>query len=220
MNATGLLWIAATVWYLLCEAITASVFPGYDYATFYISDLGVAEHAELQGRVLESQIPQVMNAGFIGAGLLFFVGLALLVPHLSSSRLRIPMLVLGALYTAGITFVGLVPGSPSNVDNGLIVFHAAGAIAAIAAGNALSIVSVGPLRFLGPARRIGPVLGAIGFASAALLVAHVALPDGVWERGAVYTFMLWQLVVGTLLLRGAALRGAALPAERPPERRE
>ncbi|GAA3670848.1 DUF998 domain-containing protein [Microbacterium marinilacus] len=215
MNATGLLWIAATVWYLLCEAITASVFPGYDYATFYISDLGVAEHAELQGRVLESQIPQVMNAGFIGAGLLFFVGLALLVPQLSASRLRVPMLVLGALYTAGITFVGLVPGSPSNVDNGLIVFHAAGAVAAIAAGNALSIVSVGPLRFLGAARRIGPVLGAIGFASAALLVAHVALPDGVWERGAVYTFMLWQLVVGALLLRGSKT-----PAERSPERRE
>lgn len=201
MRTTGVLWMAAPLWYLLCEAATASVFPGYNYATFYISDLGVPEHGPLQGRMLESQIPQVMNAGFIGAGLLFFIGLVLLVPRLSASRRTVPMLLLGAVYAAGISFVGLVHGSPSNVDNGLIFFHGAGALAAIGGGNALLILSAGPLRFLGGARRVGPVLGSIGFASAVLLMTHVLLPDGVWERGSVYTVMLWQLVVGYLLLR-------------------
>lgn len=203
LTISGLLWSMATVWYLLCEALTASVFAGYNYATFYISDLGVPEHADFEGRPLASEIPQLMNAGFIGSGLLFLLGLVVLAPRLVEGRRRVPLLLVGALYAAGITLVGLVPGSPSNADNGLMAFHVAGAITAIAGGNTVAILSAGPLRFLEPVRRIGPVLGIAGLVSAALLVGHVLLPDGVWERGAVYTFMLWQLLVGILLVRRA-----------------
>jgi hypothetical protein len=45
------------------------------------------------------------------------------------------------------------------------------------------------------------VLGVIGFISAVLLMIHAGLPDGVWERGAVYPFFLWQFITGVLLVR-------------------
>jgi len=35
-----------------------------------------------------------------------------------------------------------------------------------------------------------------------LLLSHFLFPDGVWECGAVYTFLVWQLVAGSLLLAG------------------
>ncbi|GAA1629014.1 MULTISPECIES: DUF998 domain-containing protein [Brevibacterium] len=196
---TGVLWIIAPLWYLLCEAITARAFPGYSYATFYISDLGVPGRATFQGRELASQIPQVMDAGFIGQGLLFFLGLVLAMPALRPGIGRIAFVVVGCLHAAGIVLVGLVPGSPENVANGLIVVHVLGAVAAILGGNCAAILSVGPLRDLGRVRWSGPGLGALGILSGLLLTALVLMPDGVWERGSVYAFLAWELIIGSVI---------------------
>lgn len=202
LRAAGLLWLLAPLWYVLCEAIAASAFPGYDYAHFYISDLGVPESGMFQGRMLDSQLPAVMNAGFIGTGLLFLLGLALWLGALRSRGAgAVVTTALGVVHVVGIVLVGLVPGSPTNADNGLIMFHGIGAVAAIGGGNLCAIASAGPLRFLGARRWVGAVLGALGLLSATLLGLHVLLPDGVWERGAVYSFLLWQLLTGWALLR-------------------
>ncbi|WP_137824787.1 hypothetical protein [Brevibacterium sp. 2SA] len=96
-------------------------------------------------------------------------------------------------------FVALVPGSPENVANGLIVIHALGAVAAILGGNCAALLSVAPLKDLGQVRWSGAVLGALGIVSGLLLTVHVLLPDGVWERGAVYPFLLWELIIGAAL---------------------
>lgn len=204
LRAAGVLWVLAPLWYLLCEAVAAAAFPGYDYARFYISDLGVPEHAEFQGRMLESSLPAVMNAGFIGTGLLFLLGAILVVSRIGLRGPGLAFLVLAAVHTGGIVFVGLVPGSPTNARLGWITIHALGAVAAIGAGNAAAIVSRWALAPAGLSPRAlwaGPVLGLIGFVSAVLLSLHVGLPDGVWERGAVYTFLLWQLLAGLALTR-------------------
>lgn len=203
-QTTGLLWLLAPLWYLLCEAVTAAAFDGYSYAYFYISDLGVAEHGDFEGRMLASQIPEVMNAGFIGSGLLFLLGLCVLWPSLEGGASRWYFLGAGVLHTVGITFVGLVPGSPANATSGLMTIHVAGAISAIVGGNLAAILSHFALRTYLPSaaqRLIGPVLGGLGLLSALLLVLHALVPDGVSERGAVYTFFAWQFLMAIALLR-------------------
>lgn len=208
LGTVGLLWIAAPLWYLLCEAIAASAFPGYSYATFFISDLGVPDGGALDGRTLDSPLHAVMNAGFLGEGLLFGIGLALLAPMLRRGISGGAFLVLGAIHAAGIALVGLVPGSPANAENGLMIFHIIGAIAAIAGGNLVAIVSMRAVPQLGRYGAAGPVLGGLGFVSAALLVGHVLLPDGISERGAVDLFMVWQLGAGIALWRARDRAGS------------
>lgn len=207
LASIGLLWVAAPIWYFACEAIAASAFPGYSYATFFISDLGVPDGGALDGRTLDSPLHAVMNAGFLGEGLLFGIGLALLAPALRRGASGGAFLLLGAIHAAGIALVGLVPGSPANAENGLMIFHIVGAIAAIAGGNLTAIVSHRAVPQLGRYRALGPILGALGFVSAALLVGHLLLPDGISERGAVASFMVWQLGAGIALWRAGRRAG-------------
>lgn len=212
---TGALWVAAPLWYVLCEAVTAGWYPGYNYAHFFISDLGVSETTLLDGRPMASAIPQVMNAGFIGAGLLFFVGLVVIAPQLRRGVNRWFFLLMGVLHSVGIVFVALVPGGPSGFETGLIIIHMIGAVGLIVGGNIAAILSgraFASMGLPGPVRYLGPVLGALGFVSAGLLVAHALVPDGVSERGSVYTFFLWQFLMGVILLAdGKQHRDGNLP---------
>lgn len=201
LRTAGLLWMVGPVWYLFCEALAASAFDGYSYAGNYISDLGVPEVGVFQGRSLDSPLSAVMNAGFVGEGLLFLLGLALLAPALERGIGSVLLLVSGAAHVIGIVLVGLVPGSPGNVANGLIVIHGVGAVLAIAGGNLAAISSGRGLRVLLGRRRIGGVLGAVGLVCGVLLSFHLLLPDGVWERASVYTFLGWQAVTGLALWR-------------------
>jgi len=220
-KVAGLLWSMGPAWYVLCEAIAASAFRGYSYANFYISDLGVPGFGELDDRILASELPQVMNAGFIGTGALFLLGLIVLLPNLGPGASKGLLAGFGILHVVGIVFVGLVPGSPHNVGNGLIIVHVLGAVAAIMGGNLAAITSNRALRGIGlsrSARGVGVALGALGLLSATLLSLHLVLPDGVWERGAVYPFMMWQLLTGAALLRtgrSSAERSRPMPENAP-----
>ncbi|MDR6868231.1 putative membrane protein [Microbacterium resistens] len=221
VRTAGLLWAIGPLWYMLCEAVTAVAFPGYDYAHFYISDLGVPDHALFESRMLASTVPQVMDAGFIGSGLFFLLGLILLVPYLRRGFGTICFAVIGVLHAAGIVFVGLVPGSPTNAENGLMIIHVLGAFAAIAGGNVAAILSASAMRPLLPTGRLrflGVVLGVLGLVSATLLTMHLWLPDGVWERGAVYSFLLWQCVLGWVLQRPRILNREPAPDYGPTSR--
>ena len=206
----GLLWSIGPIWYLLCEAIAASAFPGYDYATFYISDLGVPTFGEFQGRMLHSRLPGVMDAGFIGSGLFFLLGVILIVPLLGKARSAALLIVLGVLHSMGIAFVGLVAGSPQNEKLGYLAIHGVGAIAAIIAGNVAAITSrmtLAAIELPSWHRWVSPALGLLGLLSAILLITHAGLPDGVWERGSVYAFMGWQLLTGITLVANRLVRG-------------
>jgi len=214
LRTVGLLWALGPAWYVLCEAITAAAFRDYNYATFYISDLGVSGFGEFEGRALASHIPQVMNAGFIGAGVLFLLGLVLLLPSLPPGAPRALLAGFGMLHSGGIVFVGLVPGSPENAENGLIIIHGLGAFAAIAGGNLAAMSASRAFRRTAlprAARILGLILGVIGLASAGVLTQHWLFPDGVWERASVYTFMLWQFVIGITLLRSVLVSENAPP---------
>jgi hypothetical membrane protein len=210
----AVVWIVAGVGWLVGEAVTASAFPGYSYATNYISDLGVPEVAVFQGRAIDSPLSLVMNVTFVGQGVLFLLA-GILIFRAVGAGARKTFLVLAAIHAVGIALVGFVHGSEANLTSGLVVFHFIGAALAIIAANTALIVAGVSSRGLGAPRvyRLASVaLGAIGILSLVMLeidsstTAINVFPDGVWERAAVYTVIAWELMTGFTLLGAAARR--------------
>lgn len=205
----------AGAWYLLAETVAATGFPGYNYATNWISDLGVPEPQTFQGRTLDSQLAVVMNAGFVGQGLLFVLG-AVTIYFANTRGARASLLLaLAILHGLGIALVGLVNGNQENVTAGLAVYHFGGAMLAIVGGN-LTIMLGGAsvLRDSLPrwTRRTCLWLGAIGLASVVVLFAVTpSLREfaPVFERGAVYIILISELIFGVAALRQARTAPAA-----------
>jgi hypothetical membrane protein len=213
-------WILAAAAYVVAEAISASAFPGYSYATNYISDLGVPDVGPFQGRVIDSPLHLVMNAAFVLHGVLFAVAGVLVTAGRRTAAARW-FRVLAVVHGVGMVLVGSFHGSQSAVESGLVVLHVAGAALAILGGNAAAVVAgTALLRGAGgagrePGTRRG-VAGWIGTASVVLGVAGVVglvmlevdsgsssidlLPEGVWERVAVYAVLAWDLLAGGTLL--------------------
>lgn len=223
----AVLWISAASVYLLAEAVTASAFPGYSYASNYISDLGIPDVGSYQGRAIDSPLHPVMNTAFVASGVLFLAAAAS-AARAGALPSRRALLVLSVIYAVGISLVGLVHGSQASADDGTGVLHVFGAALAIVGGNVLAIVvgaasrraaqrvRAGRLRRRGgalasvyPALSVGlGVLGLVGLLGLEIDSGSTSidlLPEGIWERIAVYTVTAWQLLTGILLLsRGRA----------------
>ncbi|MUK01680.1 DUF998 domain-containing protein [Vibrio cholerae] len=208
----AMLWVLGAVVYVAAEALTAAAFPGYSYATNYISDLGVPDVGSFQGRAIDSPRHELMNAAFVVQGVLYFAAVLLAV---KATKIGPPIvfLMLAGLFALGNALVGSVHGSQASVDNGSAVVHVIGAAMAILGGNTLAIAAgIGTLRTpnMRTYGRISIFLGAIG--TLALLMLQIdsnamsvnLLPDGVWERVAVYTITAWQFVTGALILTNVA----------------
>jgi hypothetical protein len=87
--------------------------------------------------------------------------------------------------------------------------HVAGAVLAIAAGNTaivLGSATIGMAAGRRWYRGASKVLAALGLTCLLMLAISVVagktalLPDGVWERGSVYSITAWQLVTAACLL--------------------
>ncbi|MBO1902483.1 DUF998 domain-containing protein [Leucobacter weissii] len=208
--------------YVILEAITASAWrdPDYSYSYNYISDLGVPDVAEFQGRMIDSPLHLVMNTAFVLHGVVFIVAAALIWRAISRPGLRWAFLVLAVVHGAGISLVGLFHGSQAAVEDGTAVLHGLGALLAIVGGNAAAIIAgIDLLR-----QRVRPLggaflaLGAIGIGAFAYLLSTSGTPvDGIPERIAVYTVMAAEIIAGTaLVVRGRrshrATTTTALPA--------
>jgi len=204
----ALCWIAAGVVYVTTEAVAAAAFPGYSYATNYISDLGIPQVETFGGRAIDSPLHAVMNTGFVLHGV-FFVAAALLAAPVLGTAHRRTFLALAATHGVGIVLVGLVHGGQVNADNGLGAVHGIGATMAIVGGNLTAIVAGLAARRSDELRRLGTVcvtLGVVGLLAALALVLDSGsssvdvLPDGVWERLSVYTITAFELLVGIATL--------------------
>jgi hypothetical membrane protein len=208
-RAGAALLLLSAVTYFVSEAIAAAAWrhPRYSYAHNYISDLGVpGPPSVLMGRVIDSPRAVVMNTGgFIGHGVLFLAAALLLAPLLTG-RGRVAALVLAVLHSAGIIMVGVVHGSAYSIAHGLFIYHSIGANLAIVGGNLLSIMAGEAVRRRGAPHWFGvisAVLGGLGFVSLGLLALRTSVPDGVFERGAVYSIFAWDLFAGAVLLHAS-----------------
>lgn len=185
-NCGAALWVLGAIGYLVLEALAAAGYPRYSYADNYISDLGVA-----------GSRTHVMHAAFCSYGVLFLLGAVLIVGIPASRRAR-TFLAMAAANAAGNIVVG-------TVHSGKV--HVAGAALAIVGGN---VAILAGSKMVGIDRRwyrrSSELIAALGLSSLAMLVVDSAitdlwiLPDGVWERGSVYSITLWQVLTAGCLL--------------------
>jgi Protein of unknown function (DUF998) len=194
------LWVVAAVGYLLLEAIAAAGFaPAYSYARDYISDLGVDAGQLVRGRTFNSPRSYLIHVAFYLQGILFFLGAWLIVGI--PERLRT------------LVFLGLITAnSIGNIVIGTVhsgSLHRAGAALAIAGGNTAILAGSAVVATVGGwhwYRRISNLLATLGLLSLLMLIINSAtskanlLPDGAWERGSVYSIILWQLLTAACLL--------------------
>ncbi|MFJ9207378.1 DUF998 domain-containing protein [Streptomyces sp. NPDC102264] len=197
----AVLLVVNAVQWVVNEAIAAAAWttPTYNYATHYISDLGVPDCTQFQGRAICSPLNWVMNTSFILEGILFATGVVLL-SRLVPGRARRVIRVLALAHGVGMVLVGLFHGSPEGPRLGLLI-HVGAAGVGILCANVIAILA-GTLRSLGlpPAYRVFSVaVGAAGLISV-VLVGVSTSTAGAFERGGVYSWLLWSAVTGTLLL--------------------
>jgi hypothetical membrane protein len=194
--------IVNTVQWVVVEAVAAAAWtdPPYSYLSNYISDLGVPDcGTEFQGRDLCSPLHPLVNTAFIAQGVLFAAGV-LVLARLVSGRTRTIVGVLALLHGVGFVLVGLFHGSPDGPSAGLVI-HVAAAAVGILCANTLAIMAGSVRGIARPAayRVFSITVGVLGLLSEALtgLSARTA---GLFERGGVYSWLLWGLVTGVLVL--------------------
>ncbi|MBX7454377.1 DUF998 domain-containing protein [Mycolicibacterium sp. 3033] len=193
-RAAGVLGLVSAIGYLAIEAIAAARVPGYSYADTVVSDLGRPA----------SPLSWWMNAAFRVQGMAFVILGTVLVATTRPARGGLTFTVFACAYGAGSVVVGLVPSGGSHLTQ---LLHVAGATAAIVGGN-LALITAGAVRLPGPStthRALGYAVGGLGLASAAALVGS-DVPQGAFERAAIYSIIAWQLVtsVALVLSRGRA----------------
>ncbi|MFD7025239.1 DUF998 domain-containing protein [Promicromonospora sukumoe] len=205
LTAGAVLLILNAATYLMLEATVAAAWrdPVYSYSYNYISDLGVPDVSELQGRLINSPLHVLMNGAFILHGVVFIIAAALIWQTIARPELRRTYLALAIMHGIGIGMVGLFPGSAAALENGTAVLHGAGAVLAIGAGNAAGIVAGIDL-----ARRRLPklgtafiMLGIAGIAAFGYLLANPGTQiDGIPERISVYTIIASEVLAALALL--------------------
>jgi hypothetical membrane protein len=150
----------------------------------------------------------LMNTSFVVQGVLFAIGVVLSA-GLLTGRTRRVVIALAVAHAIGFTLVGLFHGSAGGPSYGLTL-HVVGASIGILCANAIAIIA-GSLRSpqLPRAYRVFSItVGALGLLSEAF-VGVSASTAGVFERGGVYSWLLWSVVTGISLLARHPRRAAA-----------
>jgi hypothetical membrane protein len=213
----AVLWIAAGIAYVICEAIAAAGYTGgYSYADNYISDLGVTVPSVFEGRTIDSPRAALMNTGFYLQGILFLAGAVLVVRAFEGLRSWL-FLGLAATHTVGNILVGTIHGGGAETADGSIEWHMVGAALAIVGGNAAVLAGAALSRYVAAPpwyRAVSVAIGVLGLLSLIMLLVDRAntavdiLPDGAWERGSVYSVTVWKVFTGACLLACARRRSA------------
>jgi len=164
--------------------------------------------------VIDSQLAYLMNTAFYLQGTLFLIG-AVLVVRVVESRKAGLFLTLAAANAVGNILVGAVHGGPVAKVDGTAWLHDMGAALAIGGGNIAILAGSAIVRNAGAGQRyraISVVIGVLGLLSFAMLVINSTtgvtslLPEGVWERGSVYSIIVWQMYTAVYLMRLALRR--------------
>jgi hypothetical membrane protein len=206
--AAGALVLGALV-FLAGETVAAQAWsdPGYSYVDNFISDLGNPQCGPYDGRVVCSPLHWLMNAAFVGQGVLLALAVWL-TGRVLKGRPRTAVRWTGLVTAAGFVLTGVVHSSPAATENGTLWLHYAGATLAILGGNLTAILVSRQWRRLHVPALIGSggvVLGILGIVAALTWLATFGkLPPGSLERVAAYAFVLWQVGFGGFLLHAAS----------------
>ncbi|MFK0155116.1 DUF998 domain-containing protein [Streptomyces sp. NPDC090493] len=202
----AVLIVNALQW-VIAEGVTAAAWsdPPYSYARNYISDLGVPDcGTKFQAREICSPSHALMNTSFALQGILFAAGVLLVALPLVEGRMRRVVTSLAIAHGVGFVMVGLFHGSANGAKYSLVL-HVVGAGIGILCANTLAITA-GASRSLGgrlglprPYRVFSVTVGSLGLLSE-LFVSVSTSTAGVFERGGVYSWLLWSAVTGGLVL--------------------
>ncbi|TQR87091.1 DUF998 domain-containing protein [Mycobacterium hodleri] len=185
-------WAVAGVAYLGLEAVAAAGYPGYRYATNFISDLGRPD----------SPLSLLMNTAFVVQGTLFLAA-AVALARANRGRSSGLFVACAAANAVGNVVVATVPSGGA----GIAWVHVSAAAVAIVGGNAAILAGHGMVSECRWYRLTSVGFAALGFvafgvlAVGAVTTSTVVLPGAVWERTCVYTIIGWQLLSAVRLLR-------------------
>ncbi|MCF2571233.1 DUF998 domain-containing protein [Brevibacterium sp. UCMA 11754] len=207
-------WILAGVVYLLAEALAASAFPDYSYAMNYISDLGVPDVEMLGDRAINSPLHVFMNIAFLVHGFLF-VTASIYTARGSRLPLRLPIIALGIAHALGMVLIAVVNGGAHNNSLGLGGIHLLGAFLAFVGGHLTAIcIGLSLLKrrnhLVRGSSLIGVfslVIGLVGVLGIVMLqvdvrvIPGIILADGTWERIGMYSIVVWEMIIGIVLIR-------------------
>jgi hypothetical protein len=164
--------------------------------------------------MIDSKLAYLMNTAFYLQGTMFLIG-AILVVRAVESRKAGLFLTLAAANAVGNILVGAVHSGPMAKVDGTAWLHDMGAALAIGGGNIAILAGSAIVRNAGAGQRyraISVMIGMLGLLSFAMLVinsttgATSLLPEGVWERGSVYSIIVWQMCTAAYLMRFALRR--------------
>jgi hypothetical membrane protein len=200
IKIAAVFFIAAGVVFLVSEAISASAWnnPSYSYAHYYVSDLGIPIVTEFDGLPVNSPLFIVMDFGFISYALLFLTAYILMLPVLSGKK-KVIGLVLAAIHGMGFLFVGLFPGYEWEFG----FMHAIGASMVLYGGDLMMLLTglFVNREFL---KRWFAIISALlcvtGLAGLFILIRSNFGYKGVFERIAIYPFIIWCVIFGSALL--------------------
>lgn len=201
------LWLAGVVVFFAAQAVAGAAWsrPPYSWSWNNVSDLG---HARCEmwaedghgATYVCSPLHQVMNAGFVIAGLCLVAGTLLLAGLWRATYPGRAARVCFVLAGAGLAVSGLVPADVAkHVHQGL------GALALAVFANLgllLSGVAVCP-GLPAVVRAAGTLLGVWGFAAFGLFLGqrYLGLGPGGMERAWAYGFLLWSAGTAVVLAR-------------------
>ncbi|MGW7540751.1 DUF998 domain-containing protein [Streptomyces sp. NPDC054770] len=194
--------------WVIAEGVAAAAWsdPPYSYARNYISDLGVPEcGTKFQGREICSPAHTLMDTSFAVQGILFATAVVLLA-RLVEGRMRRVLTVLGVTHGVAFVLIGVFHGSAAGPRYSLVI-HVVAAMIGILCANTV-VIMAGRLRGLGlprPYRVFSVTVGVLGLLSE-LGVTISTGTAGAFERGGVYSWLLWSAVTGGLVLAGRLRR--------------
>ena len=201
--AGGIVLSASGILFLVLEFLTANTWknPAYNYATYWMSDLGVPIQTEVNGHIVNSPWYALMNLNFVTWGLMLIVGFLLILPLFDKkvSRRVIPLTI---IYAFGPIIIGTFPG----YEFSLQFMHPIGALLAVIGGG-LHALTTGI--YLGQKlnnrwyRIVSIVLAVIAMTGLffTLTQAYPESIQGIVERIYIYPIVLWPVITGFILLK-------------------
>lgn len=201
--AGGIVLSASGILLLVLEFLTANTWknPAYNYATYWMSDLGVPIQTEVNGHIVNSPWYALMNLNFVTWGLMLIVGFLLILPLFDKkvSRRVIPLTI---IYAFGPIIIGTFPG----YEFSLQFMHPIGALLAVIGGG-LHALTTGI--YLGQKlnnrwyRIVSIVLAVIAMTGLffTLTQAYPESIQGIVERICIYPIVIWPVITGFILLK-------------------